>query len=372
MIRRTTILLVVAIAAASPTGAAPRSAAAQPASGNDDPARAAAREHFALGVRRYEVADYRGALEAFQEAYRLAPHPAVRVNMANCYEQLGRPLEALHHFERFLTENDAATPEQQREVRAAIDRLQTQLGALHLAIAPDGASVAIDSTETRRAPILEPVRLAAGTHHITVRLDGYRTVHREVEIQGGGEQSLSIRLEREEERDGAVTSAEAAPGSNHGDTPAVRGHERLDESLDQGSTSREGAGFELRITTPVIIAGAVTEAFLHATLATGIIALHYNSEFESAVARAHDDRLTAARRNQARQEGLSAAHMANTMSIVSDIFLGATLAGAALTAMLAILEGSQGNSDDTPTGFELRSAPAVGSQGGGWHLTGRF
>ena len=144
-----------------------------------DEDRARAREQFGLGVERYEGGNYQGALEAFQEAYRLAPHPTVRVNMANCYEHLDRPLEAMHHFERFLAEADGASRQQRREVQAAIRRLEGQLGQLRLAIAPDGARVVIDNAETRVAPILEPVRLVAGTHHLTVRLDGYRTEHGE-------------------------------------------------------------------------------------------------------------------------------------------------------------------------------------------------
>ena len=126
-----------------------------------------ARAEFNRGVERYQAQDWRGALEAFQEAYRLRPHPSVRVNMANCYEQLDRPMEAIFHFERFIAESgNDITPEQRRDVQAALGRLRRTVGELSLRISPDGAQVRIDGAETRRAPITEVVRLAAGPHTV--------------------------------------------------------------------------------------------------------------------------------------------------------------------------------------------------------------
>lgn len=349
-----------------------------------DEDRARAREQFGLGVERYEGGNYQGALEAFQEAYRLAPHPTVRVNMANCYEHLDRPLEAMHHFERFLAEADGASRQQRREVQAAIRRLEGQLGQLRLAIAPDGARVVIDNAETRVAPILEPVRLVAGTHHLTVRLDGYRTEHREIEVAGGSDERISIRLERGEDEPAAVAEAPAGAGDAEGATaetgdPAAATDAELeataevdDPVLDEAPAS-DGGGFELRLTTPVIVAGSVTAAFTVGAIVTGVLALTANSSFEDAVTRSNDPSLSQAERNMARQEGLDAAGLANTASVLTDVFIIGAVAGAAATAFFVIIEGLDGGQEDTlAEGIELRVAPSVGRTGGGATLLGRF
>lgn len=382
MIRRTTALLVLVLGATWAAGAAAQ----------DEEDRAAAREQFSTGVSRYEAGDYQGALEAFQEAYRLAPHPTVRVNMANCYEQLDRPLEALHHFERFLAEAESPSPQQRREVRSAIRRLEGRIGEVRLTVAPDGASVTIDNAETRRAPILEPVRLTAGTHHITVAMDGYETEHREVEVEGGAEQRLSIRLGRGEAEDAPAVAAadeggldEPAPAEEPASTdPAADEEDAAVAAADEASgqerpdpavlPEEEGGGWALRITTPVIIGGAATAAFLATTVATGVAALVYDSDFEDAVARSNDNGLSAAQRNQARLDGQSAADTANALSIVSDVFLVGTIAGAGLTAFFVIVEGMDANRDTMARGegLELRAAPSVGREGGGFVLRGRF
>src|SRR5262245_44131459 len=53
---------------------------ASPAAAQDDLARAKA--HFALGARAYEANRFRVAIEAFEEANRLAPHPALLFSIA--------------------------------------------------------------------------------------------------------------------------------------------------------------------------------------------------------------------------------------------------------------------------------------------------
>ena len=67
----------------------------------------------------------------------------VRVNIANSYERLSRPLEALVHFERFLVEATSASPQQRREVETAIRRLRQLVGAIEVHVVPDGAGAGV-------------------------------------------------------------------------------------------------------------------------------------------------------------------------------------------------------------------------------------
>jgi hypothetical protein len=354
--------LLLALAALSPSAHA-----------QDDAARAQARQQFAAGVQRYEASDYQGALEAFQEAYRLAPHPTVRVNMANCYEHLGRPLEALHHFERFLAEAPDASRQQRREVQTAMQRLQQQVGEVRLAVAPDGALVTIDSAETRRAPILEPIRLGVGTHRVEVRMEGFRTARQEIEIIGGESRRVAIALERGSDEPVAVAPRveESEPAAEPTAEVAVAAAvvaEPAPAHADEG-----GGGFTFRLTPAVIIGGSLTVAFTIAALVTGPLALGANDSFEDAVLRSNDAASTQADRDQARLDGLAAADSANTLSILTDVFIIGAVASAGVTTFFLIVDGMDGGGETASAeGSRLAITPSAGTTGGGLVLTGSF
>ncbi len=186
--------------------------AASPVSAQEE--RDRARAEFQRGVDAYGRSDFQTALDAFQEAYRLSPHPSVRVNIANCYEQLHRPLEALFHFEHFLSEAQRPSAPQRREVEAAVRRMQQLVGTIAFQVTPDGALVTIDGTDSRRAPVSDPVRVVAGRHQIDILLDGFVSERQVVDVAGGEVERVAVRLSRP----GAVASAGAGAGSSASST----------------------------------------------------------------------------------------------------------------------------------------------------------
>lgn len=355
------------------------------ATAQDD--REAARANFERGVGLYESGDYRGALESFQEAYRLAPHPSVRVNMANCYEHLGRPIEAIHHFDRFLAEAENPSRQQRREVQGAMRRLRALVGEVRFAIAPDGAMVTIDGSETRRAPVLDPILMSRGSHTVAVSLEGYVSVRETINIEGGETQRVSIRLDRVGSGRPPVASTDPETGDPVQDTgdpvqdtddttsesDPVAFATGIEPSDDSPSDASGGGGFELRITTPVIIAGAATGAFLLGAIITGVVALSFNDQFEDAVIRRNAAR-TPAERSQARADGFAAADTAKALSVVTDVFIIGTIAAAGLTGFFVIIEGMNG--DDSMAGGDegvrLVAVPSVATDGGGLVLIGSF
>ena len=159
-----------------------------------DAARTNAKALFERGVADYGAGQYASALSSFQEAFRVRPHPLVNVNIANCYDKLGKPLQAIFHFQRFL-ESDAGTPAQRDEVKAAVERLKQQIGKVNLRITPDGALAILDAGEQRKAPILDPVQLEAGKHTLEVRAEGYKTVQRNLSVKGGATLEITVALE---------------------------------------------------------------------------------------------------------------------------------------------------------------------------------
>lgn len=344
------------------------------AQAQDEGTRARAREHFTQGVALFEARDFQGALEQFQEAYRIAPHPSVRVNMANCYEALGRPLEALHHFEGFLAESDNPSPQQRREVQAAIRRLQNELGELRLTIAPDGARVTLDNAETRIAPVLEAIMLPVGVHHLEVSMDGFQTDRREISIEGGSTQRVSIRLERG--ADPAVASTEPDPGTEEPATadpvedPVEETNAVADPALQDNLTDDDGSGpgWTFTLSTPVIIGGIATVLFAAAMATTGILALDYEAQSDDLAAQYQANPTP-----QIREDGLAATDTANTLSIVSDAFLIGTIAAGAATVFFVIVDGMESGDDEMATRpGRVAFGGAATHQGGAVSLSGSF
>lgn len=322
-----------------------------PASAQD---RDAARVAFQAGVAAYGDGRYADALESFQDAYRIAPHPSVRVNMANCYEQLGRPVEAVDHFERFLIEASDADPAQSREIRAAITRLRATIGEIFLRVEPEGATVTIDGTTTLRAPILDAVKLVAGTHHIEVSLAGFGSVERRVELAGGGREEVRITLT-------AGTTPMPVAGADPVADPPEDG---TPPPRDPPPAERDGR----RITTPVWIAGGATVALGVTALVVGILALGADSDFEQAVIDSNDPSLSPADRAAARADGLDAEDRASRRALVADILGGAAVAAAAATVVLFFVTGD----DDEDRYARARLRPIATHQSAGLSLQGAF
>ncbi|MFK7927720.1 MAG: hypothetical protein AB8H79_06010 [Myxococcota bacterium] len=86
---------------------------AQPAFAQDDAAnRARAAELFDNGSRLYEDGLYEQAIVAFEAAYDISKEPALFFNIANAYERLGKPreaLDALNQYRPFVTADKRAS-----------------------------------------------------------------------------------------------------------------------------------------------------------------------------------------------------------------------------------------------------------------------
>jgi len=351
---------------------------------DDETARA--RSEFSRGVERYGMGDFDGALEAFQEAYRLQPHPSVRVNMANCYERLGRPIEAIFHYERFLAEAQDAAPAQRRDVQRALDAILGQVGRVSLRVLPDGATVTIDGSETRRAPILEPMRLAAGRHTVEVVMEGYQPMRREVAVTGGQPLDVELRLERI----GAPTAAATTTAQQGTGTPSETAYESAslspadtgDSGLEESAEAigqpglgpepgYEDDGGELRLNMPVLIAGGATAAFLVTATITGILALNAQSDFDQAVVDSNDPAVTFRDRYDATGRGLDAADRANNLALATDLLLVGALLGAGATTYFLFF-WDDGTDESCAAGPSMLVTPVATTSGAGLVLSGEL
>lgn len=385
---------------------------AVPARAQDSAAQA--REHFARGVANFDGRRFLQALEDFQRAYAVRPHPAVLVNIANCFVQLQRYPEAVIHFERYLAESRNLPEDQRRESEQALEEARTHIGELLFDIQPAGATVRVDGRDVGRAPFSRPLVVPAGPHRIEVSAPGMQTASRVVDVEGG--MTANVRL--------ALSAGGAAPPPPppNGDRPPPPPHQppppppppaagptgRLSiESTEPGLPVaiagrsvgvtpwegpvpvgqtrvtvgdwsgpvelEEGQSGRLRIApgeTPpdergpkLIVGAAVTGALLLGTIVTGALALDAQGDFDEIVTRIQTDDPRGEELTRLQREGRDAADRLDAWSTSSDVLLLCTVLAAGGTAVYWVLAAPEA---ETTGHFELGVGP------GAVRVAGRF
>jgi hypothetical protein len=78
-----------------------------------------ARIHFESGAAYLKQSDNENALREFQAAYSLSKRPALLLNVANVYERMGKPKEAVDALTKYLEEDPKAPDRTTVETRIA-------------------------------------------------------------------------------------------------------------------------------------------------------------------------------------------------------------------------------------------------------------
>jgi tetratricopeptide (TPR) repeat protein len=327
---------------------------------------ARAKQLFEAGVADYDAGRYIDALQQFQEAYRVKPHPLVRVNIANCYDKLDRPVEALENFELFLAA-PGGDPKQRDEVRAGIKELQKRVGQVAFKVTPDGARVLVDDRDERRAPVSEPVRLSVGRHRVTVSLEGYETALRVVDIKPQETEPLRVDLASLPAVEAAPLAAAASPEPAGAETPpeppapSPQANPPLPApEATPPEPHRKG------LPDSVWIAGGATVALAVTAVITGQLALAANREFDGNLAAVNNMQLTEFQRAGAWARGVDAANRANGLAAATDVLLACAVLGAGLTTYFLLDRPTQASSDTA------RVSAAIGPSGGRLQLQAHF
>jgi hypothetical protein len=127
-----------------------------------------ARHHFQQGVEQARQGNLVAALREFESAYGARPHFSVLYNIGQAYATLGKPVEAVASFERYLAEGGAQVSGARRaEVEQLIATNRKRIGQLRIvAPSPEETKVWLDGRELPPASLAEPVTLVAGPHSI--------------------------------------------------------------------------------------------------------------------------------------------------------------------------------------------------------------
>ena len=162
---------------------------------SEDEHRQAAHQHFERGLALATQYNYAQALQEFLEAYRLRPHFAVLYNIGQAYIALGLPVDAVAALEHYLAAGKEEIPaERAQQVHSQVAAEKALIADVTLTVNPSGAAIQIDGHDIGRAPLADPVRLAAGKHLISVAMPDGTQLSRPVILQGTEQLALTFEL----------------------------------------------------------------------------------------------------------------------------------------------------------------------------------
>jgi hypothetical protein len=223
---------------------APASLAGSQALAADGDAKAAAREHFQKGLTAYDDQRFGEAAEEFEAAYRLSPAFKLLYNIGQVNVALGRSVEAVDAFDKYLKQGASAIPEQRRqEVSEEIEKQRGRIGTISVRTLPGGASIRLDGALVGTTPLASALRVTAGRHVVEAALAGHAAETREISVGGRSNESLEITLE-------AVTTP--APPAAAVPPPAPASAPRAEHSIIEEHLVVENRG----AATPAVAAPA--------------------------------------------------------------------------------------------------------------------
>jgi hypothetical protein len=146
------------------------------------------------GSALYERGDYAGALEKFTAAYTAYPSPKLMFNIGQANRDLGRPVEALAAFEKFLADAPDAAPDAVASAHKSTADLREKLGRIHIECERMGAEVNVDGQSVGTTPLLMPIWATPGRHQVTARHPSASPTLENVEVQAGSIQMVTLHL----------------------------------------------------------------------------------------------------------------------------------------------------------------------------------
>ncbi|MBI5536401.1 MAG: PEGA domain-containing protein [Deltaproteobacteria bacterium] len=181
-----------------------------------------AKTYFNAGASAYEAGQFQAAAQAFEQAYKLAPRPAILFSLAQAFRRQyyidKRPdnlRQAIATYRDYLAKvqqggRRADAAQALAELEPIASR-QTQDSAGAAPVAPikpqtrlmissqtSGATVILDKASAVPAPLISEVQ--PGKHHVTVRAPGYFDEDRDVAAAEGGVVAFDLALKEKPAR----------------------------------------------------------------------------------------------------------------------------------------------------------------------------
>ncbi|MFO0615319.1 MAG: PEGA domain-containing protein [Polyangiaceae bacterium] len=151
-----------------------------------DPAnRPEAETHFNKGNALLEEEAWTAALAEFKRARELYPTRAAAKNVGLCLRKLQRYDEALDTFEQMLRDYPNMAADKKADAQREVSELRALVGTVDVQGAEPGAAISVDSSPRAEFPLIDPLRVSAGTHTILLFKEGFQSFSTTVDVAGG-------------------------------------------------------------------------------------------------------------------------------------------------------------------------------------------
>jgi hypothetical protein len=154
-----------------------------------------ARTHFQRGLNHVKTGELERALQEFEAAYAAQPHFSVLYNIAQAQLALGRPVEAVPTFERYLAEGgERVNSDRRSEVQALVESNRRRIGQLRItALSPERTRVWLDGLELAKDKLGTPLSITVGTHTVLTASGGGFPESQRVTVNAGQLTELSLQ-----------------------------------------------------------------------------------------------------------------------------------------------------------------------------------
>jgi hypothetical protein len=151
---------------------------------------------------RFEAGDFQGAIDALIEARKHARPPTFTLLLAQAHEKLGHLLEAAGIYQSIvdlsLPPNSKASWVKAREgAKKDLAALTPRIPKVEIhvtGVAPSALTVALDGVKLDLSKLDVPIPQNPGRHKIVLSSSGYRTVTREVVLEQGKTEQVTVEM----------------------------------------------------------------------------------------------------------------------------------------------------------------------------------
>ncbi len=155
-----------------------------------------AKKHFDIGFKLWEKKNFAAAAEEFEQSVKLYENKNNLYNLANCYMELARTIDALTLYRQILMRYPNDLDEEMKgDIEARIEEINASLSKLKVEVNRDHATVKNDGNEVGASPLREPLLLLPGDHEVEVVLEGYEPIVKHIATVGGVEDKVVAAFE---------------------------------------------------------------------------------------------------------------------------------------------------------------------------------
>ncbi len=176
-------------------GPAPATGGDDSERGGPDPAnRAEAEERFKRGLQLLGEEAWTAALAEFVRSRELYPTRTATNNAAVALRKLKRFDEALDMYEAVLREFPNMPADKKEAAQKEVAELRQLVGTIDITGAEPGASIVVDGKPRADYPLIDPLRVSAGSHSVRLFKQGFEPYEIAVEVAGGQTAKVEAKM----------------------------------------------------------------------------------------------------------------------------------------------------------------------------------